>query len=150
MIIHCSPDFSSSISNTELDFSSSISRTQLNFSCELTNLFIVTLTLIWHLKRFNNSVSYLWHTSSANESTVKHIFVVFQHVLGKWSPTVFAIALLASGQSTSISGTYAGQYIMQVNYNIINYMFCSFFVGLRLLCHVRNIKQGQGIDYYAI
>ncbi|KAG6498733.1 hypothetical protein ZIOFF_038455 [Zingiber officinale] len=35
-------------------------------------------------------------------------------VLGKSSSTVYAIALLASRQSSAITGTYAGQYIMQV------------------------------------
>ncbi|KVI06072.1 Natural resistance-associated macrophage protein [Cynara cardunculus var. scolymus] len=35
------------------------------------------------------------------------------NVLGKWSSKVFAIALLASGQSSTITGTYAGQYVMQ-------------------------------------
>ncbi|XP_020248800.1 metal transporter Nramp5-like isoform X3 [Asparagus officinalis] len=34
-------------------------------------------------------------------------------VLGKSSSTIYAIALLASGQSSTITGTYAGQYIMQ-------------------------------------
>ncbi|KAG6534261.1 hypothetical protein ZIOFF_008147 [Zingiber officinale] len=37
-------------------------------------------------------------------------------VLGKSSSTVYAIALLASGQSSAITGTYAGQYIMQVGF----------------------------------
>ena len=37
-----------------------------------------------------------------------------QNVLGKWSSKLFAIALLASGQSSTITGTYAGQYVMQV------------------------------------
>ncbi|KZV06971.1 metal transporter Nramp5-like, partial [Dorcoceras hygrometricum] len=36
-----------------------------------------------------------------------------QNVLGKSSSTVYAIALLASGQSSTITGTYAGQFIMQ-------------------------------------
>ncbi|XP_055960965.1 metal transporter Nramp7.2-like [Mercurialis annua] len=36
-----------------------------------------------------------------------------QNVLGKSSSTLYAIALLASGQSSTITGTYAGQYIMQ-------------------------------------
>ncbi|KAM7514819.1 hypothetical protein LguiA_004402 [Lonicera macranthoides] len=35
------------------------------------------------------------------------------NILGKSSSTVYAIALLASGQSSTISGTYAGQFIMQ-------------------------------------
>jgi Mn2+/Fe2+ NRAMP family transporter len=33
---------------------------------------------------------------------------------------VFAIALLASGQSSTITGTYAGQYVMQV-FNLFYY-----------------------------
>lgn len=38
---------------------------------------------------------------------------LLKHVLGNWSSKIYAIALLASGQSASITGTYAGQYIMQ-------------------------------------
>lgn len=38
---------------------------------------------------------------------------LLKNVLGKWSSKVFAIALLASGQSSTITGTYAGQYVMQ-------------------------------------
>ncbi|KAM0008552.1 putative NRAMP family protein [Helianthus debilis subsp. tardiflorus] len=36
-----------------------------------------------------------------------------QNVLGKSSSTLYGIALLASGQSSTITGTYAGQFIMQ-------------------------------------
>ncbi|XP_042449098.1 metal transporter Nramp5-like [Zingiber officinale] len=43
----------------------------------------------------------------------QHRSIFFQDVLGKSSSTVYAIALLASGQSSAITGTYAGQYIMQ-------------------------------------
>ncbi|KAK8930851.1 Metal transporter Nramp3 [Platanthera zijinensis] len=38
---------------------------------------------------------------------------LLKNVLGKWSSTLFGIALLASGQSSTITGTYAGQYVMQ-------------------------------------
>ncbi|ERN03704.1 metal transporter Nramp5 [Amborella trichopoda] len=38
---------------------------------------------------------------------------LLKNVLGSSSSTVYAIALLASGQSSTITGTYAGQYIMQ-------------------------------------
>lgn len=38
---------------------------------------------------------------------------LLKNSLGKWSSTLFAIALLASGQSSTITGTYAGQYVMQ-------------------------------------
>ncbi|KAI8531365.1 hypothetical protein RHMOL_Rhmol11G0130900 [Rhododendron molle] len=39
---------------------------------------------------------------------------LLKNVLGRSSSTVYAIALLASGQSSTITDTYAGQYIMQV------------------------------------
>jgi len=35
--------------------------------------------------------------------------------LGKSSSKIYAIAVLASGQSSTITGTYAGQYIMEVS-----------------------------------
>lgn len=38
-----------------------------------------------------------------------------QNFLGSWSSKLFAVALLASGQSSTITGTYAGQYVMQVS-----------------------------------
>lgn len=37
-----------------------------------------------------------------------------QNVVGSWGSKLFAVALLASGQSSTITGTYAGQYVMQV------------------------------------
>nr|XP_015647627.1 metal transporter Nramp1 isoform X2 [Oryza sativa Japonica Group] len=38
---------------------------------------------------------------------------LLRNVLGKSSATVYGVALLASGQSSTITGTYAGQYVMQ-------------------------------------
>ncbi|KAJ3679350.1 hypothetical protein LUZ60_017361 [Juncus effusus] len=38
---------------------------------------------------------------------------LLKNVLGNWSSKLYAIALLASGQSSTITGTYAGQYVMQ-------------------------------------
>ncbi|KAK6263772.1 hypothetical protein QUC31_011905 [Theobroma cacao] len=38
---------------------------------------------------------------------------LLRNVLGSWSSKLFGIALLASGQSSTITGTYAGQYVMQ-------------------------------------
>ncbi|XP_030470976.1 metal transporter Nramp1 [Syzygium oleosum] len=51
---------------------------------------------------------------------------LLRNVLGRWSSKLFAIALLASGQSSTITGTYAGQYVMQG------------FLDLRLTPWVRN------------
>lgn len=36
-----------------------------------------------------------------------------QDALGNWSSKIYAVSLLASGQSSTVTGTYAGQYIMQ-------------------------------------
>ncbi|KVH94766.1 Natural resistance-associated macrophage protein [Cynara cardunculus var. scolymus] len=41
---------------------------------------------------------------------------LLKNVLGKSSSTLYAIALLASGQSSTITGTYAGQFIMQTTF----------------------------------
>ncbi|XP_052183979.1 metal transporter Nramp6-like [Diospyros lotus] len=51
---------------------------------------------------------------------------LLKNVLGSWSSKFFAIALLASGQSSTITGTYAGQYVMQG------------FLDLRLKPWIRN------------
>ncbi|KAI9395067.1 hypothetical protein POPTR_005G181000v4 [Populus trichocarpa] len=45
--------------------------------------------------------------------TLNSASFLLQNVLGKSSSKIYAIALLASGQSSTITGTYAGQYIMQ-------------------------------------
>ncbi|KAF6170568.1 hypothetical protein GIB67_031976 [Kingdonia uniflora] len=45
--------------------------------------------------------------------TLNSASFLLKNTLGKASSTVYAVALLASGQSSTITGTYAGQYIMQ-------------------------------------
>ncbi|GAA0167828.1 secondary carrier transporter [Lithospermum erythrorhizon] len=50
---------------------------------------------------------------SCGDLTLNSASFLLKNVLGKSSSTVYAIALLASGQSSTITGTYAGQYIMQ-------------------------------------
>ncbi|PWA57181.1 metal transporter NRAT1 [Artemisia annua] len=45
--------------------------------------------------------------------TLNSASFLLRNVLGKSSSTLYAIALLASGQSSTITGTYAGQFIMQ-------------------------------------
>lgn len=52
---------------------------------------------------------------------------LLRNVLGKWSSKLFGVALLASGQSSTITGTYAGQYVMQG------------FLDLRLEPWIRNM-----------
>lgn len=48
----------------------------------------------------------------SNLDLTKSSFLL-KHVLGKWSSTVYAISLLACGQSSTITGTFAGQFVMQ-------------------------------------
>ncbi|KAL5982762.1 hypothetical protein ACLOJK_016838 [Asimina triloba] len=48
-----------------------------------------------------------------NDLTLNSASFLLKNVLGRASSTIYAIALLASGQSSAITGTYAGQYIMQ-------------------------------------
>ncbi|KAK6132279.1 hypothetical protein DH2020_033979 [Rehmannia glutinosa] len=49
-----------------------------------------------------------------SDITLNSASFLLKNVLGRSSSTVYAIALLASGQSSTITGTYAGQFIMQV------------------------------------
>lgn len=53
-----------------------------------------------------------------NDLTLNSASFLLKNVLGGSSSTVYAIALLASGQSSTITGTYAGQYIMQGFWNL--------------------------------
>ncbi|CDP10960.1 unnamed protein product [Coffea canephora] len=50
---------------------------------------------------------------SCNDLTLNSASFLLKNVLGRSSSTIYAIALLASGQSSTITGTYAGQFIMQ-------------------------------------
>ncbi|KAE8100691.1 hypothetical protein FH972_018562 [Carpinus fangiana] len=51
--------------------------------------------------------------NQCSDLTLDSASFLLKNVLGKSSSTVYAIALLASGQSSTITGTYAGQFIMQ-------------------------------------
>ncbi|XP_042990695.1 metal transporter Nramp1-like isoform X2 [Carya illinoinensis] len=45
--------------------------------------------------------------------TLESAAFLFKNALGNWSPKLHAISMLASGQSSTVAGTYAGQYVMQ-------------------------------------
>ncbi|KAK9285870.1 hypothetical protein L1049_025071 [Liquidambar formosana] len=45
--------------------------------------------------------------------SLKSAAFLLKNELGNWSSKLYAISLLASGQSSTVTGTYAGQYIMQ-------------------------------------
>ncbi|XP_022895289.1 metal transporter Nramp1-like [Olea europaea var. sylvestris] len=45
--------------------------------------------------------------------TLNSAALLLKNALGNWSSKLYAISLLASGQSSTVTGTYAGQYIMQ-------------------------------------
>lgn len=71
----------------------------------------------WFFHNLPQSLSFIYscywygaHKIIADISDMYHT----QNVLGKWSSKLFGIALFASGQSSTITGTYAGQYVMQV------------------------------------
>lgn len=52
-------------------------------------------------------------SDNCNNLDLNRASFLLKNVLGKTSSTIYAVALLAAGQSASITGTYAGQYIMQ-------------------------------------
>ncbi|KAJ9166688.1 hypothetical protein P3X46_021398 [Hevea brasiliensis] len=75
----------------------------------LINLSIVSVT---GTVCFANNLS-SEETDQCNNLTLDSGSFLLKNVLGRSSSTIYAIALLASGQSSTITGTYAGQFIMQ-------------------------------------
>ncbi|XWS23698.1 hypothetical protein CRYUN_Cryun28dG0037400 [Craigia yunnanensis] len=75
---------------------------------------------------------------------------LLQNVLGKSSSTLYAIALLASGQSSTITGTYAGQFIMQGFLNlkmktwVRNFMTRCIAITPSLIVSIIGGSQGAG------
>lgn len=67
------------------------------------------------------------NVKSCQDLSLNRAAFLLKNVLGNWSSKLFAIALLASGQSSTITGTYAGQYVMQG------------FLDLRLKPWLRNL-----------
>ncbi|KAJ1382544.1 NRAMP family [Sesbania bispinosa] len=53
------------------------------------------------------------NTDQCKDLNLNSASFLLKNVLGRSSSTIYAIALLASGQSSTITGTYAGQYVMQ-------------------------------------
>jgi len=49
---------------------------------------------------------------------IKDAYKLLQHLFGSLAPTLFAIALIASGQSSTITGTLAGQIVMEGHINL--------------------------------
>nr|WNH25159.1 natural resistance-associated macrophage protein 1 [Fagopyrum tataricum] len=75
----------------------------------------------------NSSILNPEDQESCSDLDLNRASFLLKNVLGKWSSKLFAIALLASGQSSTITGTYAGQYVMQG------------FLDLRLVPWMRNL-----------
>ncbi|KAF7132539.1 hypothetical protein RHSIM_Rhsim09G0015500 [Rhododendron simsii] len=66
-------------------------------------------------------------SDQCNNVTLNSASFLLQNVLKKSSSTIYGIALLASGQSSSITCTYAGQFIMQI-------IVISWILGLGIIC----------------
>ncbi|GFY94092.1 natural resistance-associated macrophage protein 1 [Actinidia rufa] len=71
--------------------------------------------------------------SHCDNITLDSAAFLLKNALGKWSSKLYAISLLASGQSSTVTGTYAGQYIMQVT--LVSWLlgFCTISINLYFL-----------------
>ena len=49
---------------------------------------------------------------------IQDAYKLLEHIFGSLAPVLFAIALIASGQSSTITGTLAGQIIMEGHINL--------------------------------
>ncbi|OMO56309.1 Natural resistance-associated macrophage protein [Corchorus capsularis] len=79
------------------------------FFAFLINVAVVSVT---------GSVCFHPNLSPENRTHCKNITLdsavsLLKNALGEWSSKLYAISLLAAGQSSTVTGTYAGQYIMQ-------------------------------------
>jgi manganese transport protein len=52
-------------------------------------------------------------TGHSNVAAIKDAYVLLPHFFGNVAPKLFAIALIAAGQSSTITGTLAGQIVME-------------------------------------
>ncbi|WCJ44396.1 Metal transporter Nramp5 [Euphorbia peplus] len=82
--------------------------------------FALSVAFIINIAVVSVSGSVCWAESLSKENarqcddlTLNSASFLLKNMLGKSSSILYAIALLASGQSSTITGTYAGQYIMQ-------------------------------------
>jgi manganese transport protein len=55
----------------------------------------------------------VFHRNSAGVATIEEAFQLLPEFLGKGAPILFAIALLCAGQSSTLTGTLAGQIVME-------------------------------------
>ncbi len=49
---------------------------------------------------------------------IQDAYKLLEHIFGSLAPTLFAVALIASGQSSTITGTLAGQIVMEGHLNL--------------------------------
>ncbi len=59
---------------------------------------------------------------------------LLENLFGKAAPTFFAIALIASGQSSTVTGTLAGQIVMEGHQNKNSYSNCRIVKLIPLQC----------------
>lgn len=60
-----------------------------------------------------------FYTNGFHEvAEIQDAYKLLEHIFGTAAPTLFAIALIASGQSSTITGTLAGQIVMEGHLNL--------------------------------
>ncbi|PKI42458.1 hypothetical protein CRG98_037131, partial [Punica granatum] len=82
--------------------------------------------------------------SRCSDLTLNSASFLLQNVLGRSSSTIYAIALLASRQSSTITGTYAGQYIMQMKKWTLNLMTWMIAITPSLIVSIIGGSSGAG------
>ena len=60
-----------------------------------------------------------FYTNGFHEvAEIQDAYKLLEHIFGSAAPTLFAIALIASGQSSTVTGTLAGQIVMEGHLNL--------------------------------
>lgn len=64
------------------------------------------------------AASAFFHNGYYKVAEIQDAYKLLEHIFGSLAPALFAIALIASGQSSTITGTLAGQIIMEGHINL--------------------------------
>lgn len=101
-----------------------------NFSKDLTGIKqalkfnFIDSTIALNLAFFVNAsililaASAFHHNGFNKVSSIQDAHLLLQNIFGNWAPALFAIALICAGQSSTITGTLAGQIVMEGYLNL--------------------------------
>lgn len=112
LYLHSSLVQTRQISRTEYGIRSAIKFNLFDTVIALNLAFIVNMAILIL------AASAFFKNGYFQVAEIQDAYKLLEHIFGKIAPTLFAVALIASGQSSTITGTLAGQIIMEGHINL--------------------------------